>query len=213
MKKEYIILIAIIVSASLYLFMHKENSDNYTLPEVQTIDTSKLTGIIIKKDKETIKFIKNDKEWTLTDKGYPVDSTSLQDMLDVFNEFKLTALVSEKNDLQRYELDKTKQIHIKLLEKEKTIFEFTIGKPAPSYNHTFVMIADDKNIYHANGSFRSDFDKTVDDFKQKEEKSNEPPEEIAEDTPEEEPKEKHIDKIDTNAEAGTSIKENTSGTN
>ena len=168
MKKEYLILIAVIVFASLYLFMHKENKDNYKLPEIKTIDTSKLTGLIIKKDKETIKFVKKDKNWVLTDKEYPVDSTALQDMLDIFQTFKLTALVSEKKDLQRYELDKKKQIHVKLLEKDKTIFEVTMGKPAPSYNHTFVMIANDKNIYHANGSFRADFNKSVDDFKKKE---------------------------------------------
>ncbi len=172
MKKEYFILIAVIVFASLYLFMHKENKDNFKLPEIKTIDTSKLTQIIIKKDKETIKFIKKDKNWVLTDKEYPADSTALQDILDIFQTFKLTALVSEKTDLQRYELDKKKQIHVKLLEKDKIIFEVTIGKPAPSYNHTFVMIANDKNIYHANGSFRANFNKSVDDFK-KEDKDKE----------------------------------------
>jgi len=167
MKKEYFILIAVIVFASLYLFMHKENKDNYKLPEIKTIDTSTLTGIIIKNEKETIKFVKKNKNWVLTDNEYPVDSTALQDMLDVFQTFKLTALVSEKTDLQRYELDKKKQIRVKLLEKDKTIFEVTMGKPAPSYNHTFVMIANDKNIYHANGSFRADFNKPVDDFRDK----------------------------------------------
>ncbi|MCP4671126.1 MAG: DUF4340 domain-containing protein, partial [Desulfobacula sp.] len=84
-----------------------------------------------------------------------------------FKTFKLTALVSQKSDLQRYELDEKKSIHVKLLEKEKTIFEFTMGKSAPSFNHTFAMIAGDKNIYHAKGSFRADFNKTVDEFKEK----------------------------------------------
>ena len=165
MKKEYLILIAIIIFASSYLLLHKENHNNYTLPKIEKIDTSKITGIVIKREQETIKFIKKGDNWVLTDKEIPADEVSVQDMFDVFTTFKLTALVSEKSDLQRYELDKKKSVHVKLLENSKTVFELTIGKMAPSYNHTFLMIANDKNIYHAKGSFRGDFNKSLDEFK------------------------------------------------
>jgi len=121
MKKEYLILIVIIIFASSYLLLHKENQNNYTLPKIEKIDTSKVTGIIIKR-----------------------------------------------------ELDEKKGVHVKLLENSNTVFELTIGKLAPSYNHTFVMIANDKNIYHASGSFRGDFNKTVDEFKKKEEPKDKP---------------------------------------
>jgi len=167
MKKEYLILIAIILFAGSYLFLHKEDQANYKLPEITAIDTAKITRIIIKKDQGTIKFTKKNKDWVLTDKELPADSSLVQNMFDTFKTFKLTALVSQKSDLQRYELDEKKSINIKLLDKEKTIFEFTVGKQAPSFNHTFVMIASDKNIYHAKGSFRADFNKTVDEFKEK----------------------------------------------
>ncbi len=170
MKKEYLILIAIIIFAGSYLVLHKENQTNYKLPEGTEIDTATITKIIIIKEQGTIKFTKNNKNWVLTDKEIPADSSLVQDMFDTFKTFKLTALVSQKSDLQRYELDEKKSINIKLLNKEKTIFEFTIGKPAPSFNHTFVMIASDKNIYHAKGNFRADFNKTVDEFKEKPEK-------------------------------------------
>jgi hypothetical protein len=169
MKKEYLILIAIIIFASSYLLLHKENQNNYILPKIEKIDTSKITGIIIKREQETIKFIKKGDNWVLTDKEIPADKVSVQDMFDIFTTFQLTALVSEKNDLQRYELDENKGVHVKLLQNSNTVFELTIGKPAPSFNHTFVMIANDKNIYHASGSFRGDFNKPMDDFKKKEE--------------------------------------------
>ena len=61
------------------------------------------------------------------------------------------------------------------------VFEFTIGKQAPSFNHTFVMTGSDKNIYHAKGSFRADFNKTVDEFK---EKPEEPKDSATEEKPE-----------------------------
>jgi len=167
MKKEYLILIVVIIFAGSYLLLHKENRDNYKLPEIEDINTSKLTGIIIKSSNGNIKFIKKGENWILTDKEFPADSSLVQDMFDTLKTFKLTALVSQKKDLQRYELDEKKRVHVKLLEKSKTIFEFTIGKPAPSFNHTFVMLANDKNIYHANGSFRGDFNQPLDDFRDK----------------------------------------------
>ena len=112
-------------------------------------------------------FTKKEGKWTLTDKEYPADSHAVENMLDTFKDLKLSALVSQKRDLIRYELDAEKQIRVKILEGKKTVFELSIGKTAPTFNHTFVMLANDTNIYHANGSFRSDFEKTKDDFRDK----------------------------------------------
>lgn len=167
MKKEYLILVALILVFSAYLLFHKENRDHTTLPEIKKIDVSKITGVIIDKKPGPLQFTKKDKTWTLTDKKYPADAPAVKNMLDTFKTLKLSALVSQKGDLGRYDLDKEKKIQVKLLEGEKTVFEFSIGKTAPTFNHTFVMLSDNQNIYHANGSFRSNFDKTADDFRDK----------------------------------------------
>ncbi|MCK5164625.1 MAG: DUF4340 domain-containing protein [Desulfobacula sp.] len=167
MKKEYLILIALILIFSAYLVLHKENKDHYTLPEIEKIDISKITGLVIDKKEGSIKFTKQEKNWVLTDKEYLADSPSVENMLDTLKTLKLSALVSQKGDLKRYELDDETRIRLKISEDEKTIFEFTVGKTAPTFNHTFVMLAKDKNIYYATGSFRSYFDKSVEDFRNK----------------------------------------------
>lgn len=167
MKKEYLILIALIFILSAYLFLHKENKDNYTLPAIKKIDISEITGFILNKKQGPIKFIKKEKTWTLTDKEYPADPSSVESILDTIKTLKLSALVSQKQDLKRYELDDENRIQVKVMKGPSAIFEFTMGKTAPTFNHTFVMISDDNNIYHANGSFRSNFDKTVEDFRDK----------------------------------------------
>ncbi|MBU8848113.1 MAG: DUF4340 domain-containing protein [Desulfobacterales bacterium] len=167
MKKEYLILIALILILGAYLLFHKENKDNYILPEIVKIDVSKITGLIIDKKEGLIEFTKKEGNWTLTDQECPADSPSVENMLDTLKTFKLSALVSEKDDLKRYELDDGKRIRVKVMKSRETLFEFTMGKTAPTFNHTFVMLKNDKNIYHANGSFRSYFDKSVEDFKEK----------------------------------------------
>lgn len=173
MKKEYLILIGVIVLACVYLFTREDSRDHYTLPEIEKIDTSKLTSITIHKENEIILFQKETNEWTVTNEKLPTDKGSIQDMLDTFKTFKLTALVSEKKDLQRYELDDVKRVQVELKADTKTVFKLAIGKMAPGFNHTFVMVNDDTNIYHANGSFRGHFNRSVDDFKKVEEKEEE----------------------------------------
>jgi len=167
MKKEYLILIVLILLFSAYLFLHKENKDNYTLPEIKKIDPTQLTGLILEKKDGPVKFTRKEKQWVLTDKEYPADTALIESMLDALKTLKLSALVSEKQDLKRYELDEENRITVKAMKNDETVFEFSMGKTAPTQNHTFVMIKNDKNIYHAGGNLKSKFDRTVEDFRDK----------------------------------------------
>ena len=167
MKKEYLILIALILILGAYLLFHQENKDNYKLPEIAKIDISKITGLVLDKKEGSIKFIKKGGTWVLTDKEYLADSSSVENMLDTLKTLKLSALVSEKGDLKRYELDDEKHIRVKVMKGQEIVFQFSMGKTAPTFNHTFVKLTNDNNIYHANGSFRSYFDKTENDFRDK----------------------------------------------
>jgi hypothetical protein len=167
MKKEYLILVALILILGAYLLFHKENKNNYVLPKIAKIDISKITGLVIAKIQIPIEFTKKEGTWVITDKEYPADSSSVENMLDTLKTLKLSALVSEKEDLKRYELDDENVILVKAMNGQKIVFEFTIGKTAPSFNHTFVKLTSDKNIYQANGSFRAYFDKTLEDFRDK----------------------------------------------
>jgi len=167
MKKEYLILVALILISGAYLFFHKENKDNYTLPIIEKIDTSQITGLVVEKKQGSIEFTKKGKDWFLTDKNYLADSSSMKNILDTVKALKLSALVSQTGDLKRYELDDETRIRVKVKKGQDLILEFSMGKEAPSFNHTFVMLSNDKNVYHANGNFQSYFDKTVEEFRDK----------------------------------------------
>lgn len=167
MKKEYIILVVLIAGLSAYLMFHKESQDNYTLPTIEKIDTADVTSIEIKRQDQITRFTKTGDAWTMTEKKYPVDKALIAVMLDTIKAFKLTALVSQKSDLKRYDLYPEKQIQVNVFKGKKSLFEFNVGKEAPTYNHTFVMIKDDPNVYHASGSFKADFNKEPGDYRDK----------------------------------------------
>jgi hypothetical protein len=165
MKKEYLILILIIAALAGYLALNKENRSHYTLPDPPTVDTEEIDRLTVKKTAQTLDFIRTESGWVVTTQSYPADSTAVRQMLDVISGLTLSALVSEKQDVTRYELDDAHRLSVTAFEGETPVLSFKIGKTAPTFNHTYVMLENDPNIYQANDSFRSHFNKSLDEFR------------------------------------------------
>ncbi|MBW2563516.1 MAG: DUF4340 domain-containing protein, partial [Deltaproteobacteria bacterium] len=166
-KKEYIILAVIIAALLLYLSQRKTDRTLYKLPDVPEISNSNITKIEINKNSTPIILSKEGDLWTIGPKKYPADTLKVKNMLDVMGKLTLTALVSESKSYNRYNLDDDNKITVKAFDKDKLKLEFDIGKAASSFRHTFVKIAGDERVFHARGSFREKFDKTVDDLRDK----------------------------------------------
>jgi len=89
-------------------------------------------------------------------------------LLNVIAELSLSDLISKSNDLTRYELDPEHRIGIIAENDSGSILrKFCIGKTAPTFRHTFVTMGDNKDVYYANGNFRSDFDHDINGFRNK----------------------------------------------
>lgn len=167
MKKEYVILIALIIILGAYLGLKKDDQVHYELPVPGTVDTDKTDRLEITKGNLTIDLNKGEKGWTLTKNAFPADKSAVDNMLDTVRQLRLSALVSEASDLVRYELDPDNAIVVKSFAGKDEQRALTIGKTAPSFNHTFIMLGNDKRVFQADKSFRNNFDKTVDDFRDK----------------------------------------------
>ena len=165
-KKEYIILAVIIAALLLYLSQRRTDRTLYKLPDVPKISNSDITKIEINKNSTPIVLNKEGDLWTIGPKKYPADTLKVKNMLEVMDNLTLTALVSESKSYNRYNLDDNK-ITVKAIDKDKLKLEFDIGKAASSFRHTFVKIAGDERVFHARGSFRNKFDKTLDDLRDK----------------------------------------------
>lgn len=166
-KIEYIILGAIILALSLYLFQRNTNKVNYQLPSLPGISIKDISKIEISGPDESIALNKKDSKWYIGTDEYLADSKKAQDMLDVIGKLTLTALVSESKKYSRYNLSNDKKIHVKAWIGGKVKREFEIGKAAGSYQHTFVKLSEDHRVYHAIGNFRGKFDQTVENIRDK----------------------------------------------
>ena len=166
-KKEYIILILIIIGLSVYLFMRNSGRTLYQIPQLDGLKQSEITKIEISQGGNSVILKKKDNQWYLEPTGFLADKIKVNAMLNVLESLALTALVSESKDYNRYDLDAENRITVKAWQQETLKRNFDIGKAAPSFRHTFVKLGDDSRVFHARDNFRGKFDFTVDSLRDK----------------------------------------------
>ena len=167
LKKEYVILALLVVGLCLYLYFQKTNRTHYRMPDIPQIDGKGVSRIEIKSPDATVFLTKADDKWTIGEKAYPADPDKVKRMIEDVEKMSVTALVSESKNYFRYDLNDEKKISIKMWTGKELCRSFDLGKTAPTYQHTFIKLADNPNVYHARGNFRNTFDLTIDDMRDK----------------------------------------------
>ncbi len=166
-KKEYVILPVIIIALSIYLYVHKKDSTYYSLPEIKKTDIKNISKITIMRSGKNFEIVKNRDFWQVGEKKYRADNEKIAGMLDIIKNLTLTSLISESKTYTRFDLDKNNRIAVKAWNKEKKAREFSIGKSAPTYRHTYITLKSNGNIYMAQGDLKRYFDYSVNQLRDK----------------------------------------------
>ena len=167
LKKEYfIIAIAIGVLAG-YLTIRKTDRTEYQLPAIAKIAASDINRIEIARQEGTVVLEKKDTTWLIQPEAYPADSGKVTAMLDDLEKLSLTALVSDSKSYSRYDLEPDKVIRVKAWAGDGLKRDIQIGKPAPTFQHTFVRVGDAPEIYHAQQNLKTAFEQTADKLRDK----------------------------------------------
>ena len=166
-KKEYIILVLIIIVLSVYLSKRSADRTLYELPELAQVNEKDLTKLEITRDKTVMVLNKKDEQWFIAPAEYPTDANKVKGMLDAIRNFSLTALVSESKNYNRYELDEGQKINVKAFQGDSLKLDIDVGKSASSFRHTFVRPSGEERVFHAQGNLKNTFDVTVDSMRNK----------------------------------------------
>ncbi len=167
-KREYIILGVILILLVGYLIFKNSNKTNYKLPSINKIKKDDVIKVALLKSNKTVVIQKENDKWYIIPEKYPVNGTKIDDMLKILTDLTITDLVSESKNYALYELDDEKKVNVKAYSKDdKIIREFEIGKTASTYNHTFIKLVDNPNVYYAKEDFKSKFDVKADDLRDK----------------------------------------------
>jgi hypothetical protein len=164
-KKEYIVLAAVILGLSLYLFLRKSDRTLYHLPELPKVSGKEISKIEIIKAGDPIVLNRKDSTWHISPQDYPADKSKVEGMVDIIETLTLTAMISETMNYNRYDLSPDKKITVKAWTGDKLKREFDIGKDVASSQHTFIKLSGDDRVYHARKKFRSRFDRTKEAFR------------------------------------------------
>ncbi|MCG6910295.1 MAG: DUF4340 domain-containing protein [Deltaproteobacteria bacterium] len=166
-KKEYIILLIVIVALGAYLALRSRDRKLYELPDIAPVDTKQITRLEVAKGGKTVEFEKAGSDWRILPQNYPADPQKIKEMLAVAENLTLSELISESKNYERYGLDEKEGIVFKCWCKKEPCFQLTIGKTAGSYHHTFVKLPGDDDVYNAEGNFRDKFDQKAGEFREK----------------------------------------------
>lgn len=150
-KKEYILLALLIISSVGYLVMQKTDRVHYTLPALEALDAEAISGIEILREGAVTKLTRHDASWRISPQNWRADQTRVSEMVGALAKLTVTELVSESKDYDRYQLDEGRKAVIRAYAGAEVRREFSIGKAAPTYNHTYVALPGDERVYLAGG--------------------------------------------------------------
>ncbi|MEN8264486.1 MAG: DUF4340 domain-containing protein [Nitrospirota bacterium] len=166
-KNELAILFFLIAVLAFYISNRKDEKTHYEMPDVKQIQTGDISKIIIKKKDVDIKLVRENDKWLISDKKYPADSTLVENMLKAISGLTLTALASESRNYAMYELDDKSRVSVEAFKGDSFLRKIRIGKNTPTHHQTFVMIDDNHRVYHSRGTIRREFDRTVNELRDK----------------------------------------------
>ncbi len=166
-KKEYLLLILIIVVLSIYLVVQKTNHGESELPKLTELDSNSVNRMLITKADTSIELVKKDEQWLIKPQDYLANTITVKNMLNAVAKLTATALVSETGNYERYDLTAAKRTTVKVFNGQDLVREFNIGKTAPTFQHTFVLVAGDDKVYHARGNLTNTFNQTIDSLRDK----------------------------------------------
>ncbi len=164
-KKEYLILLLIIVALSVYLVTRSQDQTHYKLPQPAQADSQKINRLVITKGDRRIELNKKDDQWYIGPKAYPADSIKTKNMVKAAVDLTITDLISESGNYERYDLTDARKINVQAFMDSAMVRNFDVGKAAPTNQHTFTRLADDSKVYDARGLLNTTFGHTVDDLR------------------------------------------------
>ncbi len=167
LKKEYLVLIVVIVALTLYLAMRSKDQTHFELPALAAVESKTINRLLITQAGETVELNKTDDQWHIAPQKYLADSIKVNNMVKAAADLMVTALVSESESYQRYGLDDASKTTLQALTDKQVLRNVDIGRVAPTHQHTFVKLNGDAKVYHARGNIKRTFEQTVDELRDK----------------------------------------------
>ena len=164
LKKEYLLIVLVILGLLVYIYTRTSDRMNYELPNIASMQGDQVDRIVIEKPKTRIVLRKQEHGWVVGQRSYPVRPAGIDNLLASLSDLSLTDLVSRSENYARYGLDQSGAIQVTAWAGQEKLRSLWVGKAASTYRNAYVKLQEDPNIYLAKSNLQSTFDKTLADF-------------------------------------------------
>ena len=163
-KKEYIIVILLIIGLGVFIWRDRTDQVHYQLPDIQPLESSEISRIELEKGNATVRIEKTGQEWVVHPGQFPAQKGKVQRALQAVADLQLTALASESGHYQRYGLDQNSAVHARAYTDQKQVRALYVGKTASSAGNTYVRLPDYPAVYLAQSNLRVALDRDKNSF-------------------------------------------------
>lgn len=164
-KTTYIVLSALVVLLSLYLILRSGDRIQYVIPRLNPLGA--IDEVEILQSGETIRLVFSGERWKVQPEGFNVDPDIMIQILEIVGNLKFSELVSVTGNYGAYDLDDSSRIQVAAFKGGELIRSFNLGKRSPTYDHTFIKLADDDRVFQVSGDIRYLFGNTKEGFRDK----------------------------------------------
>lgn len=166
MKTRKLILLiadAVLLIALVLQFVLKAGDKVHTFELKDEPDT-----IAVTTPTESFSFVKENGNWFVGDKKYPVNESNVQNIVDALMEVKVLDKVAVANNeavAARYELSDGKNIKVVASKDGKVVRTLNLGKASTASSQSYITVDESKDIYLAGGNIKNTFDRDLSYFR------------------------------------------------
>lgn len=154
---RYALPLAIIVALSAYLFVRRDDRLHYELPVLPPMAEGAVDRIDVERGDARVVLRRTDGGWMIEGPGYLAEPGIVDGMVRAAATLTLSDLIAKEPTYGRYGLGDTEAITTTFRAGTELVRVLRIGKRAPTYSHTYVLIDDDPRVYQATGDLTRAF--------------------------------------------------------
>ena len=158
----------LIVVAALYLLFQREPQVGYELPQLDAVASGDVQRVVMERGDERVEVARSGDDWRIQPLGHRADRSQIDRIVREASSLELTDLLSADPTAQthqRYELDDARALQVSLYGDGQLVRRFHVGKRAPTYGHTYVLVQGDLRVFQAAGDLTSVFQTSVDSLR------------------------------------------------
>ncbi len=158
---RYALPLAVIASLSIYLAARRDDRLHYELPALPPMAAAAVDRVEVERGDARAVLRRTDEGWLIDGPGFAAEPSIVEGMVRAAATLRLTDLIAGEPTYGRYGLGEAEAVTATFLEGTSRLRVLGIGKRAPTYSHTYVLIDDDPRVYQAAGDLTRAFSAQV----------------------------------------------------